>query len=373
MSSSIAATSPFAAWPPTAATVGLAVAVAFALAVALAVAVALALAVALAVAVALPLPSLLPLPFLVVIPSEARNPRIPPLTTERSDAHANLNFPQPHRRKSRTSPLMFYPHHMPDLAALHPVPSTESGFCTVVVPCYNEEKRLRLEAFQHFLEQPHPVRLLFVNDGSRDQTLALLQGLKAAHPDHVEVLDLERNGGKAEAVRHGLLYAIARTPIGLCGFWDADLATPLASILEMQHLLEQQPQLEMIFGARVRLLGRSIHRRPVRHYLGRIFATVVSTLLHVPIYDTQCGAKLFRITPDLRHVLARPFHSRWIFDVELLARFLALHPDADDFAHRAIYEYPLPVWQDVAGSRLRPGDFFKSIVELLHIWRTELR
>ena len=265
---------------------------------------------------------------------------------------------------------MFYPAQMP---ALVPDPAAIGAFCTVVIPCFNEEKRLRLEAFEHFLLRPHPVRLLFVNDGSRDRTLALLHQIQAAYPNRVEVLDLARNSGKAEAVRHGLLRAIAHTPIGLCGFWDADLATPLDSILEMQHLLEQRPQLEMIFGARVRLLGRSILRRPVRHYLGRIFATVVSLLLDVPIYDTQCGAKLFRITPDLSHVLARPFHSRWIFDVELLARFLALHPDADDFAHQAIYEYPLPVWRDVAGSRLRPGDFLKSIAELLHIWRTELR
>ena len=270
---------------------------------------------------------------------------------------------------------MFYPEAMP---APVPDPAAVGAFCTVVIPCFNEEKRLRLEAFEHFLmqqesAQPHPVRLLFVNDGSRDQTLAVLRRIHAAHPHRVEVLDLQPNGGKAEAVRHGLLHAISQTPTGLCGFWDADLATPLDSILEMQHLLDQRPQLEMVFGARVRLLGRSIHRRPVRHYLGRIFATVVSTLLNVPIYDTQCGAKLFRITRDLRHVLARPFHSRWIFDVELLARFLALHPDADDFAHQAIYEYPLPVWQDVAGSRLRPGDFLKSIAELFYIWRTELR
>ena len=279
------------------------------------------------------------------------------------------------------------------LAAPDPEPPLQRDRCTVVVPCFNEAKRLPVDAFHHFLDQQHPdrphsvqqdsvpqpsvpthpVHLLFVNDGSTDQTLAVLSALQAAHPASVSILDKQPNGGKAEAVRAGLLQAIAGVSTGVCGFWDADLATPLDSILEMQRILDHRPQLEMVFGARVRLLGRSIRRKPERHYLGRIFATVVSTLLRVPIYDTQCGAKLFRITPDLRRVLAEPFHSRWIFDVELLARFLALHPDTDDFAHQAIYEYPLTVWHDVAGSRLRPRDFLKSIVELNHIRDVHLR
>ena len=260
-----------------------------------------------------------------------------------------------------------------DTATHNPGTSWESDRCTIVVPCFNEERRLQIDAFRAFLAQDHPVRLLFVNDGSTDRTLAVLKDLQAAHPRHVDVLDKQPNGGKAEAVRAGMLHAIAHTPTGICGFWDADLATPLDAILEMKSILDHRPQLEMVFGARVRLLGRSIKRKPVRHYLGRIFATVVSTLLRVPIYDTQCGAKLFRITPDLQRVLTQPFHSRWIFDVELLARFLDLHAHDPAYAPAAIYEFPLLVWHDVAGSRLRPGDFLKSIMELNHIHNVHLR
>lgn len=239
--------------------------------------------------------------------------------------------------------------------------------CTVVVPCYNEAGRLRLDQFGRFLEAPQNIRLLFVNDGSRDGTLAVLRELEAKYPGRAQVLNQERNTGKAEAVRCGMLHAIAHADSAYTGFWDADLATPLADIATMRQLLAARSDLQMVFGARVRLLGRSIERRTVRHYLGRCFATCVSIMLRLPIYDTQCGAKLFRITPDLRQVLSTPFQSRWIFDVEIIARFLQLHRNDPGWASHAIYEHPLERWQDVAGSKVHPADFLKALFDLLRI------
>lgn len=244
--------------------------------------------------------------------------------------------------------------------------------CTVVVPCYNEAARLRTDAFEQFLTADRSIDLLFVNDGSRDNTLAVLESLRARVPGRVSVLDQQPNRGKAEAVRNGMLQVIASGRAGFTGYWDADLATPLEQIPEFLELLEQRPELNLVFGARVRLLGRQIHRQPLRHYLGRVFATVVSVVLRLPIYDSQCGAKLFRITPALAQVLAQPFHSRWIFDVEILARFLALHQrDALHF-EKEIYEFPLPEWRDVAGSKVKSSDFLRAIGELVTIYRRDL-
>lgn len=239
--------------------------------------------------------------------------------------------------------------------------------CVVVVPCYNEAGRLQPGRFSEFLAEDQQIHFLFVNDGSKDATLSILEALRARHPDRIEVLDQRVNGGKAEAVRSGMLYAIASGRNSVTGFWDADLATPLYVIPRLLAKLREEPALEMIFGSRVRLLGHAIHRKTIRHYLGRCFATAVSIVLGLPVYDTQCGAKLFRITPALRVILASPFLSRWIFDVEIIARFLAIHNKDGDYAFNAIYEHPLPRWEDVAGSKVRPTDFFVAFYELVKI------
>jgi glycosyltransferase involved in cell wall biosynthesis len=239
-----------------------------------------------------------------------------------------------------------------------------------VIPCYNEEHRLRVDAFEHFLlhDEHSNIHLLFVNDGSTDNTLNMLKNFCARFPERTSVLDQQPNRGKAEAVRRGMLHAIAGGDAEYTGFWDADLATPLQQIPDLLACLVKNPRLNMVFGARVKLLGRHIDRRPLRHYLGRCFATTASALLQLPIYDTQCGAKLFRNTPELAHLLAAPFHSRWIFDVEILARFLALHKGDRHPLREEIYEYPLPVWTDVAGSKVSSLDFFRAFGELAAIY-----
>lgn len=242
---------------------------------------------------------------------------------------------------------------------------------TVVVPCYNEEKRLDVDAFRAFLGANDATRFLLVNDGSRDGTIGVLERVRTEAPDRVRVMSLEQNSGKAEAVRRGVIAAMDEGA-DVVAYWDADLATPLEAIPQFAQVLYKRPDITLVMGARVQLLGRSIARRPARHYLGRVFATVVSVVLGLRVYDTQCGAKMLRVTPGMRDVFARPFRSKWIFDVEMLARMLGRRGGMQ--AHGVgILELPLWSWEDVAGSKLKGSDFAIAVPELARIWWHDLR
>lgn len=236
----------------------------------------------------------------------------------------------------------------------------------LVIPCYNEEQRLPVDELRRFALAGTRVQFLLVNDGSRDGTLRLIESLAAEDPERFSVLNLERNSGKAEAVRRGILAAFERRP-DLVGFWDADLATPLSELPDFLTIFETSPEIEMVFAARVRLLGRSISRNPRRHYVGRVGATLISSSLGLAVYDTQCGAKLFRVSNSMREVFAEPFLSRWIFDVEVIARFVRLR--GRDVAATAIYELPIKVWHDVKGSKVRSTDFIRALRDLWKIHR----
>jgi dolichyl-phosphate beta-glucosyltransferase len=246
------------------------------------------------------------------------------------------------------------------------------GETVIVVPCYNEAARFDAAAFAAFLTGSPDVSLLLVDDGSTDSTPHVLEQLRARHPKQVGVLGLGANVGKAEAVRRGMKVALRRSP-AMVGYWDADLATPLESVHSFREVFRGQPHLDLVMGSRVALLGRQIRRSWKRHFLGRTFATAASLVLGLTVYDTQCGAKLFRVTPKTAAVFDRPFLSRWIFDVELLARMIAAARNIGDRVEEAIYEYPLERWEDVAGSRLKSRDFLVAVSDLAAIWWRYLR
>lgn len=237
---------------------------------------------------------------------------------------------------------------------------------TIVVPCYNEERRLNPFAFLAFIRAQPRCQLLLVNDGSSDSTREVIRDMCRLGGKGVRLLDLPQNSGKAEAVRQGMLCAFSEG-VDYVGYWDADLATPLSAIPEFIRVLDRHPQTQVVLGSRLPLLGHRIHRNPRRGQLGRLFAVVASCTLGVPIHDTQCGAKLFRATEKLYAALRAPFLARWIFDVELLARLLRL---SGDHFQATLYEFPLEQWADVKGSKLKPADFLKAPGELVRIyWR----
>jgi dolichyl-phosphate beta-glucosyltransferase len=235
---------------------------------------------------------------------------------------------------------------------------------TVITPVYNPGRFIE-RCISSLLAQTMPpgeFEVLFVDDGSTDATADRLAAIAAARPSRIDVLSLRPNGGKAEAVRRGMLAALERGA-GLVGYLDADLSTPPGELFRLRAAFER-PGVEAVLGARVALLGTDIERSAARHYLGRIFASVAAAILHARVYDTQCGAKLFRATPALTAALATPFISRWAFDVELLGRLLAGGPTVPALPLSAIVEVPLATWHDIRGSKLGPLAMARTLGEL---------
>lgn len=237
----------------------------------------------------------------------------------------------------------------------------------LIVPCYNEEKRLDQAAFLGALSAQENLRIRFVNDGSSDGTMDVLRQLQSVAPAfRVEVLDLPTNVGKAEAVRQGLLHEFDSVSprAEYLGYWDADLATPLNELPTFVNILDERPDTDLVLGSRVRLLGRHIERKFYRHAYGRVFATVVSEMLQLPVCDTQCGAKLMRAGSVMRAALADPFMSRWVFDVEMLARLVIAWSQQGLDAKEKIVEQPLMRWTDIPGSKIGVSDAVRAIYEL---------
>ena len=233
----------------------------------------------------------------------------------------------------------------------------------IVIPCYNEARRLEAAPFAAFLEGNPGVRFVFVDDGSTDTTAEKLAAICDQTAGRAKLIRLADNLGKAEAVRRGVQAALRDAPTRI-GYWDGDLATPLSEIPGFIRFAEDGEK-KMIFGSRIQRLGADIKRHWYRHYPGRMIAVGINLILKLPIHDTQCGAKL--IDADLAgHLFAEPFVSSWLFDVELFARVIAQFGRKQ--AAGMIYEVPLQRWEDVGESKIALSYLPKIPVELVRIY-----
>jgi len=240
-----------------------------------------------------------------------------------------------------------------------------SSVC-IIVPCYNEETRLPVDVFLAYVRRVQGVHFCFVDDGSTDRTKVVLEQLQAQQPDRIEALILPRNLGKAGAVRAGMLHSASQS-FDYLGFFDADLATPLDAIADLTAVLDKNPALDLVMGSRIQHLGANIQRKLYRHYTGRVVATFISVVLKLPVYDTQCGAKVFR-NRAVSALFGEAFISPWLFDVELLARLIRQYGRAGVLSR--VVEQPLREWIEQSGSRISSSYVFKMWYELYRIHQT---
>ena len=234
----------------------------------------------------------------------------------------------------------------------------------IVIPCYNEAERLSEKFFMNFLETNESVSLCFVNDGSQDDTLIILRRIQTTYATRIFVIDQKRNVGKAESVRKGILEMLSQGEYNFVGYFDADLSTPLSEIDYFFLFQKFKPECMVMLGSRVKRMGTRIERKSYRHYFGRIFSTMASMVLKMPVYDSQCGAKIFE-TELAREIFRAPFISPWLFDLELLARIS--EKKGLNEAKKIILEIPLNEWTHKSGSKIKLFDIVKICIDLTRI------
>ena len=141
----------------------------------------------------------------------------------------------------------------------------------IVVPCYNEADRLNIQTITLFSNKHPYIDFLFVNDGSTDNTLSILQDISRSL-SNVSFMNLSANSGKAEAVRSGFIQAMTGN-FEYIGYLDADLSSPPDELDRLKQVLLHNQEIDIAIGSRVKMLGYSIERKLLRHLVGRVFAT----------------------------------------------------------------------------------------------------
>lgn len=234
----------------------------------------------------------------------------------------------------------------------------------IIIPCYNEAKRLPVDAFIHFITTHENYHLCFVNDGSKDNTLEVLEKIQRSASTQVSIVDIKKNAGKASAVRYGSRYLFNRKDIDYIGFIDADLSTDFNDFKSLTNTLHKNDDLMLVYGSRGKGDGQ-IERNMMRNLFSKIIKMIVFMILGLPIEDTQCGAKVFR-----RNAIPLAYNSafltRWLFDVEIFMR-LKKHFGSKEIMTK-MYEQPLQRWVHVDDSKLGMKDAIQIPVKLVQIW-----
>jgi len=232
----------------------------------------------------------------------------------------------------------------------------------IVIPCYNEEKRLDKERMLNFIEVQKNVVLCFVNDGSSDNTLEVLNSIKIAHPNNVAIISTPKNVGKAEAVRTGITYCNKNLKFNKIAYLDADLATTLEECYEISTLVINK--IIFAFGSRIKKIDTNIQRKTSRFLIGRVIATFISKQLKLGVYDTQCGCKIFDSKLS-KNIFNEKFISKWLFDVELFHRIIKIY--GQEKMSKICNEVPLKSWIDYDDSKVKMTYFFKLWLDLYRI------
>jgi dolichyl-phosphate beta-glucosyltransferase len=238
-----------------------------------------------------------------------------------------------------------------------PTSTRRSEFVSLVVPAYNEEKRLgaSLKTIHDWMRANFErFEITVVDDGSTDRTADVVTDFSENAPE-VELLSLRQNSGKGYAVRSGMMSAEGDYVI----FTDADLSTPIEEVAKALDLMKQG--WDVVIGSRA--LPESdvqVHQNFLRELMGKTFNRIVRMMSGLPFPDTQCGFKCFT-QKAAKDIFSRAVINGFAFDVEALVL-------AKKFGYRAT---DMPIrWVNSPASKVR---IFSSPLQMLReVWRVRM-
>jgi len=244
---------------------------------------------------------------------------------------------------------------------------SEPGSVRMVVPCFRESARIKgfLPDLCAQLDALGDCRVLVVEDGSGEDEQRLMNdivgGLQKRHPSLCDLLKLPDNLGKGGAVYAGWA---DHGGADWLGFVDADGSVTTAEVGRLITLARERGTGKgAIIASRVLMLGRDVRRAWQRHLIGRVYATLVSELLSIPVYDSQCGLKL---VPRMAFEKAREnlTVNGFAFDVELVSLLLD--------QGTGVIEVPID-WHEVGGGKIHLlRDSFRMFRDVLRIKRMRM-
>lgn len=235
----------------------------------------------------------------------------------------------------------------------------------LAIPCFRESTRLPrfLPSLCEAMDALGGMAVQVVDDGSgaaeEAAARSLVDGLRPLHPCLQPLLALPVNHGKGGAVYAG--WRSADPNAAWLGFVDADGSlTPEEVARLIRWARERGSRERALFGSRVKMLGRRVERQFKRHLIGRIYATLVSELLNVPVYDSQCGLKLVP-RAAWEKVRDRLRVEGFAFDVELMVALLDSGCE--------VVEVPVD-WHETPGGKVRLlHDSWRMFQDVLRIRR----
>lgn len=236
----------------------------------------------------------------------------------------------------------------------------QSDCIGVVIPCYNEEERLLGAEFKEFVHKNLGYHLCFVNDGSKDNTLGVLEELRKGNENRISIYNCEKNGGKAEAVRLGMLHLAKQNQYNFIGFLDADLSTNFDDFKVLANEISTS-KFQIVSGSRMARMGADIAKESARAIISKTVNFIIRKTLGMNFKDTQCGAKI--MTKEIvEKTFQKKFLTKWLFDVEIFMRMKKVY--GASVAQSLICEKPLNRWVHMDGSKLSFRDSFKIVGQI---------